>query len=432
MQRKHQSTREDIADRKRITNNQSGLADQRQKDGKLSRNPPRNQAGFATRAIHIGQEPDPLTGAVIPPIYHATTYVQDGIGTSRGYDYTRSGNPTRNGLERCLADLEGAEAAFVFPSGLAAAATLLEALPAGSSILAHNDLYGGVYRLLADVRPITAAHNVNFVDFSDEIALRQAVLDHKPALLWFETPSNPTLRIVDLSLIAELGRQVGAITVCDSTFSSPAGQRPIDHGIHVVVHSATKMLNGHSDLLGGVVAVSANAPAKLAERVGYLQNALGSVMSPTDCALLHRSLKTLEIRSVRQSETALKLATGLEQRAEDLGLTKVVYPGLASHPQHKLAADQMINFGCVISIEVSGDLTRVERILTSTRYFHFAVSLGSVESLIQHPYSLTHAVVPEDQKNQLGIGARLIRISIGLEDPEDLESDLVQALSSNR
>ncbi len=432
MQRKHQSTREDIADRKRITNNQSGLADQRQKDGKLSRNPPRNQAGFATRAIHIGQEPDPLTGAVIPPIYHATTYVQDGIGTSRGYDYTRSGNPTRNGLERCLADLEGAEAAFVFPSGLAAAATLLEALPAGSSILAHNDLYGGVYRLLADVRPITAAHNVNFVDFSDEIALRQAVLDHKPALLWFETPSNPTLRIVDLSLIAELGRQVGAITVCDSTFSSPAGQRPIDHGIHVVVHSATKMLNGHSDLLGGVVAVSANAPAKLAERVGYLQNALGSVMSPTDCALLHRSLKTLEIRSVRQSETALKLATGLEQRAEDLGLTKVVYPGLASHPQHKLAADQMINFGCVISIEVSGDLTRVERILTSTRYFHFAVSLGSVESLIQHPYSLTHAVVPEDQKNQLGIDARLIRISIGLEDPEDLESDLVQALSSNR
>ncbi|MBR7652536.1 PLP-dependent transferase [Brucella oryzae] len=398
----------------------------------MSRNPPRNQAGFATRAIHIGQEPDPLTGAVIPPIYHATTYVQDGIGTSRGYDYTRSGNPTRNGLERCLADLEGAEAAFVFPSGLAAAATLLEALPAGSSILAHNDLYGGVYRLLADVRPITAAHNVNFVDFSDEIALRQAVLDHKPALLWFETPSNPTLRIVDLSLIAELGRQVGAITVCDSTFSSPAGQRPIDHGIHVVVHSATKMLNGHSDLLGGVVAVSANAPAKLAERVGYLQNALGSVMSPTDCALLHRSLKTLEIRSVRQSETALKLATGLEQRAEDLGLTKVVYPGLASHPQHKLAADQMINFGCVISIEVSGDLTRVERILTSTRYFHFAVSLGSVESLIQHPYSLTHAVVPEDQKNQLGIGARLIRISIGLEDPEDLESDLVQALSSNR
>ncbi|PQA73914.1 trans-sulfuration enzyme family protein [Brucella oryzae] len=398
----------------------------------MSRNPPRNQAGFATRAIHIGQEPDPLTGAVIPPIYHATTYVQDGIGTSRGYDYTRSGNPTRNGLERCLADLEGAEAAFVFPSGLAAAATLLEALPAGSSILAHNDLYGGVYRLLADVRPITAAHNVNFVDFSDEIALRQAVLDHKPALLWFETPSNPTLRIVDLSLIAELGRQVGAITVCDSTFSSPAGQRPIDHGIHVVVHSATKMLNGHSDLLGGVVAVSANAPAKLAERVGYLQNALGSVMSPTDCALLHRSLKTLEIRSVRQSETALKLATGLEQRAEDLGLTKVVYPGLASHPQHKLAADQMINFGCVISIEVSGDLTRVERILTSTRYFHFAVSLGSVESLIQHPYSLTHAVVPEDQKNQLGIDARLIRISIGLEDPEDLESDLVQALSSNR
>lgn len=388
----------------------------------------RNQAGFATRAIHVGQEPDPLTGAVIPPIYHATTYVQDGIGSSKGYDYSRSGNPTRNALERCLADLEGAEVAFAFPSGLAAAATLLETLPAGSSILAHNDLYGGVYRLLADVRPLTAGQAVNFVDFSNETALRQAVLDFKPNLLWFETPSNPTLRIVDLSLVAKLGTEAGAITVCDSTFSSPAGQRPIEHGIHVVVHSATKMLNGHSDLLGGVVAVSAHAPAKLGERIKYLQNALGSVMSPTDCALLHRSLKTLEIRSARQSETALRLANSLENKAAELGLSRVVYPGLSSHPQHAMASRQMINFGCVVSVEVTGDLARVERILTSTRYFHFAVSLGSVESLIQHPFSLTHAVVPEDQKNDLGIGPQLIRISVGLEDPEDLEADLMQAL----
>lgn len=392
----------------------------------------RNQAGFATRAIHVGQEPDPLTGAVIPPIYHATTYVQDGIGANKGYDYSRSGNPTRIALERCLADLEGAEVAFAFPSGLAAAATLLEALPAGSSILAHNDLYGGVYRLLADVRSLTAGHKVKFVDFSDETALRQAVLEHKPSLLWFETPSNPTLRIVDLSLIAKLGEEAGAITVCDSTFSSPAGQRPIEHGIHIVVHSATKMLNGHSDLLGGVVAVSAHAPAMLGERIKYLQNALGSVMSPTDCALLHRSLKTLEIRSVRQSETALKLANSLESQAEELGLSKVVYPGLRSHPQYAMAARQMINFGCVVSVEVMGDLARVERILTSTRYFHFAVSLGSVESLIQHPFSLTHAVVPEDQKNDLGIGPQLIRLSVGLEDLEDLEADLVQALVNSR
>ncbi|PJO49761.1 cystathionine gamma-synthase [Ochrobactrum sp. MYb29] len=392
----------------------------------------RNQAGFATRAIHVGQEPDPLTGAVIPPIYHATTYVQDGIGASKGYDYSRSGNPTRNALERCLADLEGAEVAFAFPSGLAAAATLLEALPVGSSILAHNDLYGGVYRLLADVRPLTAGHKVRFVDFSDENALSQAVHDHKPSLLWFETPSNPTLRIVDLSLVAKLGAEAGAITVCDSTFSSPAGQRPIEHGIHVVVHSATKMLNGHSDLLGGVVAISAHAPAKLGERIKYLQNALGSVMSPTDCALLHRSLKTLEIRSIRQSETALKLANSLESKAHELGLSRVVYPGLTSHPQHAMAARQMLNFGCVVSVEVRGDLARVERILTSTRYFHFAVSLGSVESLIQHPFSLTHAVVPEDQKNDLGIGPQLIRISVGLEDPEDLEADLVQALMNSR
>lgn len=390
----------------------------------------RNQAGFATRAIHVGQEPDPLTGAVIPPVYHATTFVQDGIGKSKGFDYSRSGNPTRNQLELCLADLEGAETACVFPSGLAAAATLLEALPAGSSILAHHDLYGGVYRLLADVRPLTAGHTINFVDFSDPEALEQAVKTHGPNLLWFETPSNPTLRIVDLSHVARIGTEAGAITVCDSTFSSPAGQRPIEHGIHVVVHSATKMLNGHSDLLGGVVAVSHRAPAGLGVRVRYLQNALGSVMSPTDCALLHRSLKTLELRSSRQSASALQLATELDRRASELGLDRVVYPGLASHPQHDLAARQMLGFGCVISMEVAGDISRVERILTSTRYFHFAVSLGSVESLIQHPFSLTHAVVPEDRKAATGISPQLIRLSVGLEDPIDLEQDLVQALIS--
>lgn len=388
----------------------------------------RNQAAFATRAIHVGQDPDPLTGAVIPPIYHATTYVQDGIGSSKGYDYSRSGNPTRTMLELCLADLEGAETALVFPSGLSAAATLLEALPTGASILAHHDLYGGVYRLLADVRPVTAGHRINFVDFSDADALKQAVEDHQPNLLWFETPSNPTLRIVDLSLVARIGSSIGAITVCDSTFSSPAGQRPIEHGIHVVVHSATKMLNGHSDLLGGVVAISARAPAGLAARVKYLQNALGAVMSPTDCALLHRSLKTLELRSDRQSASALALATSLEGRAGELGLDRVLYPGLESHPQHALAARQMFSFGCVISIELAGDIARVEQVLTSTNYFHFAVSLGSVESLIQHPASLTHAVVPEERKRATGIGQQLIRLSIGLEDPVDLEKDIVQAL----
>lgn len=390
----------------------------------------RNQAGFATRAIHVGQEPDPLTGAVIPPIYTATTYVQDGIGRSKGYDYTRSGNPTRNGLEKCLADLEGAEAAYVFPSGLSAAATLLEALPAGSSILAHNDLYGGVYRLLADVRPKTAGHRITFVDFSDADALKAAVEAHRPNLMWFETPSNPTLRIVDLSLVAKLGSEAGAITVCDSTFSSPAGQRPIEHGIHAVVHSATKMLNGHSDLLGGVVAVAARAPGDLAKKIGYLQNALGAVMSPVDCALLHRSLKTLELRSQRQSESALKIAENLAARAGELGLTRVVYPGLKSHPQHEMATRQMLNFGCVVSMDVAGDQARVERILTATRYFRFAVSLGSVESLIQHPASLTHAVVPDERRNDLGIGPQLIRLSVGLEDPVDLEHDLVQALKS--
>jgi cystathionine beta-lyase/cystathionine gamma-synthase len=390
-----------------------------------------NQAGFATRAIHVGQEPDPLTGAVIPPVYHATTYVQDGIGVSKGYDYSRSGNPTRQSVERCLADLEGAETALAFPSGLAAAATLLEALPAGSSIVAHYDLYGGVYRLLADVRPRTAGHRVHFVDFSDQAALRVAVAQHRPDLLWFETPSNPTLRIVDMAFVAQLGTQAGAITVCDSTFSSPAGQRPIEHGIDVVVHSATKMLNGHSDLLGGVVAVSARASEGLAQRVRYLQNALGSVMSPADCALLHRSLKTLDIRAARQSQSAMQIAASLEGQAATLGLSRVIYPGLKSHPQHAMAAQQMYSFGCVVSIEADGDPARIERILTSTRYFHFAVSLGSVESLIQHPFSLTHAVVPDDQKHELGISPQLIRISVGLEDARDLEGDLIQALRNS-
>lgn len=394
----------------------------------MDNNSHRNWVAFATRAIHVGHEPDPLTGAVIPPIYHATTYVQDGIGSNRGYDYSRSGNPTRKALETCLADLEGAEAAFVFPSGLAAAATLLDVLPAGSSILAHHDLYGGVYRLLASVKPLTSGHRVSFVDFSDAGALEQAIETNKPNLLWFETPSNPTLRIVDLSLVSRLGSECGAITVCDSTFSSPAGQRPIEFGIDVVVHSATKMLNGHSDLLGGVVAISARAPSHLVKQVGYLQNALGSVMSPTDCALLHRSLKTLEVRSTRQAENAVRLASALERRADEFGLDRVIYPGLPSHPQHRLAAGQMMNFGCVVSIDVAGDLARVERILKATRYFHFAVSLGSVESLIQHPASLTHAVLPEDQKATLGIGDQLIRLSIGLEDPADLELDLAQAL----
>lgn len=250
----------------------------------------------------------------------------------------------------------------------------------------------------------------------------------QPSLLWFETPSNPTLRIVDLSLVAAIGKDANAITVCDSTFSSPAGQRPIEHGIHVIVHSATKMLNGHSDLLGGVVAVSAHAPKGLAARLRYLQNALGAVMSPMDCALLHRSLKTLEVRSTRQSASALTLAKSLERRAGDIGIDRVIYPGLASHPQHELAARQMLNFGCVISLDIAGDISRVEQVLTSTRYFRFAVSLGSVESLVQHPASLTHAVVPEERKSMTGIGPQMIRLSIGLEDPLDLEHDLLQAL----
>ena len=387
-----------------------------------------NRDRLATRLIHAGQSPDPLTGAVITPVYTSTTFVQDGIGRNRGYDYTRSGNPTRLVLEACLADLENAGAAFAFPSGLSAAATALELLPAGSRILAHTDVYGGIHRLLADVRTHTAGHQVRFVDFSDSAALEQAA-ESGADMLWFETPSNPLLRIVDLAAVAHIAKRIGAISVCDSTFASPCGQLPLDFGIDVVMHSATKFLAGHSDLLGGVLAVSAEAPEALTARVRYLQNALGAVMCPTDCALLLRSLKTLSVRVDRQAANAALLAQHLAANAQALGLSEVIYPGLASHPGHAVAARQMENFGALISLKLTGGLERVERVLSSTRLFQFAVSLGGVESLIQHPASLTHAVIPQDQRAITGIGDDLIRLSVGIEDAGDLLADLLNALT---
>ncbi|WP_299427310.1 PLP-dependent aspartate aminotransferase family protein [uncultured Shimia sp.] len=386
----------------------------------------KNRTSLATRVIHAGHEPDPATGAVVPPLYTATTYVQDGIGKNRGYDYSRSGNPTRQRVESCLADLENAEAAFVFPSGLSAASTMLATLKPGAKIVAHEDLYGGVYRLLAQVGPAMAGYDVELVDFSDAEALRAVAQGAN--LMWFETPSNPLLKIVDLQAVAQIARDVGAVTVCDSTFASPCGQLPLDHGVDVVMHSATKFLGGHSDLLGGVLSVSERAPEGLAGRVGYLQNALGAVMSPSDCALLLRSLRTLALRVERQASSAAFIAEKLSQNASAYGISQVVYPGLETHRGHAIAAQQMANFGALISLRLEGGLDRVERVLTSTRLFHFAVSLGSVESLIQHPASLTHAAVAEEHREKISIGDDLIRLSVGCEDPDDLVADLDAAL----
>ncbi|MFY0661628.1 MAG: PLP-dependent transferase [Shimia sp.] len=386
----------------------------------------KNRTSLATRVIHAGHEPDPATGAVVPPLYTATTYVQDGIGKNRGYDYSRSGNPTRQRVESCLADLENAEAAFVFPSGLSAASTMLATLKPGAKIVAHEDLYGGVYRLLAQVGPSMAGYDVELVDFSDAEAL--SAVAQGADLMWFETPSNPLLKIVDLQAVAQIARDVGAVTVCDSTFASPCGQLPLDHGIDVVMHSATKFLGGHSDLLGGVLSVSERAPEGLVGRVGYLQNALGAVMSPSDCALLLRSLRTLALRVERQTSSAASLAKTLSENANVYGISQVVYPGLEAHPGHAIAAQQMTNFGALISLRLEGGLDRVERVLTSTCLFHFAVSLGSVESLIQHPASLTHAAVTEEHREKISIGDDLIRLSVGCEDLDDLAADLDAAL----
>lgn len=386
----------------------------------------KNRAALATRVIHSGQEPDPVTGAVVPPLYTATTYVQDGIGKNRGYDYSRSGNPTRLRVESCLADLENANAAFVFPSGLSAASTMLATLKPGARIVAHEDLYGGVYRLLAQVGPVMSGFQVDLVDFCDTEALASAA--QGADLLWFETPSNPLLKIVDLQAVSTIAREVGAVSVCDSTFASPCGQLPLDFGIDVVMHSATKFLGGHSDLLGGVLAVSEGAPDGLAERIGYLQNALGAVMCPSDCALLLRSLRTLALRVERQSASAAFLAQTLETRSEEFGIAEVIYPGLSSHPGHAIAVQQMANFGALISLRLVGVRDRVERVLTGTHLFHFAVSLGSVESLIQHPASLTHAAVAESHREKISIGNDLIRLSVGCEDAGDLLADLEAAL----
>lgn len=380
--------------------------------------------GFATRVIHAGQAPDPSTGALMPPIYANSTYLQDSPGVHKGLDYGRSHNPTRWALERCVADLEGGTKAFAFASGLAAISATLELLDAGSHIVSGNDIYGGTFRLFERVRRRSAGHEFSFVDLTDMSAI-EAALRPETRMVWIETPSNPLLRLADLEAIARLCRSRGILCVADNTFASPRIQRPLELGFDVVVHSTTKYLNGHSDVIGGIAVVGDNP--ELAERLGFLQNAVGAIAGPFDAFLTLRGVKTLALRMERHCANALELAQWLERQPQ---VARVHYPGLPSHPQHELAKRQMNGFGGMISMDLATDLAGSKRFLENVRIFALAESLGGVESLIEHPAIMTHATIPPATRAELGIGDALVRLSVGVEDVEDLRADLAQALAT--
>lgn len=376
---------------------------------------------FGTRAIHAGQEPDPTTGAIMTPIYATSTYVQQSPGVHKGYDYARSHNPTRFAYERCIADLEGGTRGFAFASGLAATATLLDLLDAGSHVIAGDDRYGGTFRLFERVRRRSAGLDFSFVDLDNPEALR-AALKPNTRMIWLETVSNPMLKLVDFAAVQRFADEHGLLTVADNTFASPWVLRPLEYGFHAVLHSATKYLNGHSDVVGGVVVTR---EAELGEQVAFLQNAVGAIAGPFDSFLAMRGLKTLHLRMERHCENAQKLAEWLEGHP---AVERVIYPGLPSHPQHELARRQMHRFGGMISAVLRGGLEGSRRMLERCKVFALAESLGGVESLIEHPAIMTHATIPPKQRAALGISDCLIRLSVGVEDVADLQEDLDQAL----
>ncbi len=382
-----------------------------------------NRLGFATRTIHAGQTPDPTTGAVMPPIYATSTYVQDSPGVHKGYEYSRTQNPTRMAYERCIADLESGTAGLAFASGMAATATLLDLLDAGSHVVAMDDLYGGTYRLFENVRRKSAGLDFSFVDLSDPAVL-EAALRPETRLIWVESPTNPLLKLVDLGAVARIGQQRGILTVCDNTFATPWVQRPLELGFDVVMHSATKYLNGHSDMVGGVLVVG-DRP-ELAERLYFLQNAVGGVQGPFDSFLALRGLKTLALRMARHCANAAAVAAFLEGHPK---VERVYYPGLASHPQHALARRQMHEFGGMVTAVLKGGLDEARRFLERVEIFALAESLGGVESLIEHPAIMTHASIPADKRALLGISDGLVRLSVGVEEEADLIADLTQALA---
>ena len=383
-----------------------------------------NRLAFATRAIHAGQSADPATGAVITPIYATSTYVQESPGVNKGYDYSRSQNPTRMAFERVVADLESGTQGYAFASGLAAISTVLELLDSGDHVIATEDLYGGSFRLFEQVRKRSAGLDFSFVNLADLEAVRSAIQPNTK-MIWVETPTNPLLQIADLAAIGTLAKRHGLIAVADNTFATPYVQRPLEHGFSVVVHSTTKYINGHSDIIGGAAVAGDNRD--LAERLAFLHNAIGAVAGPFDSFLAHRGVKTLALRMERHCHNALEIARFLEKHK---AVKKVIYPGLASHPQHALAQKQMRGFGGIITAELNGDLAASKRFLERCQIFTLAESLGAVESLIEHPAIMTHATIPPVQRRRLGISDTLVRLSVGIEDAADLIADLEQALTA--
>lgn len=377
---------------------------------------------LSTRVIHAGQEPDPTTGAVMTPIYATSTYVQESPGKHKGFEYSRTQNPTRNAYEKCIADLESGTRGFAFASGMAAIATVLEMLSPGDHLVAMDDLYGGTYRLLEKVRKRSAGIEVSFVDMINPDNISNAIRPNTK-MIWVETPTNPMLKLVDLNLVAAIAKKHKLISVVDNTFATPIIQRPLELGFDIVVHSATKYINGHSDMIGGIAIVGDNP--ELAEAMGFLQNSIGAIAGPFDSFLAMRGVKTLAVRMDRHCGNALELASWLEKHPR---VTKVIYPGLVSHPQHGLAKKQMHLFGGMISIEVKCNLTETAQILERCELFSLAESLGGVESLIEHPAIMTHASIPKEQRESLGICDGFIRLSVGIESVDDLRHDLENAL----
>ena len=384
----------------------------------------KKQLEFATRAIHAGQEPDPSTGAIITPIYATSTYVQESPGKHKGFDYARSINPTRLAYEKCIADLESGTRGWAFASGLAAMATALDALDSGSHIVASDDLYGGTFRLFERVRRRSANLDFTFVDLTDASRFEREIKPNT-RMVWIETPSNPLLKLIDLEAIAKIAREKNIISVSDNTFASPWIQRPIEFGFDLVIHSATKYLNGHSDMVGGVIVVGENE--ELGDKIAFLQNAVGAIAGAFDSFLVMRSLKTLALRMERHCANALEIARWLEEQPQ---VESVSYPGLRSHAQHDLARTQMRGFGGMVAIVLKTDLAGTRRFLENTHLFSLAESLGGVESLVNHPALMTHASVPKEQREALGVTDSLVRLSVGVEDVRDLIDDLQFAFAA--
>jgi len=379
---------------------------------------------LGTKAIHAGQSPDPSTGAVMPPIYATSTYAQSSPGVHQGFEYSRTHNPTRFAYERCVAGLEGGSRGFAFASGLAATATLLDLFDSGSHVIAMDDLYGGSYRLFERVRRRSAGLDFSYVDLTDASALEAAIRPNSK-LLWVETPTNPMLKIVDLQAVAAIAHRHGLLVAVDNTFASPILQRPLEQGADLVMHSATKFLNGHSDMVGGMLVVGDNS--ELAEQIAFLQNSVGAVQGPFDSFLALRGLKTLHLRMKAHCDNAAALAEFLQKHP---AIEQVIYPGLTSHPQHALARRQMDGFGGIVSIAIKGGAEAAKRFCERTELFTLAESLGGVESLVNHPAIMTHASVPPERRAVLGIADNLVRLSVGIEALDDLRADLDRALGA--